>query len=466
MLFQHSRKRTMKVLLFTLFFIYGSAVSQITPSSVQAREGIRTLTLEQAVRLALANNRDLTMSKLEVDKAESQVSEALGMALPKLDLQASYTRALKKPVFYLPDFQNPSSGRIIPIEIGSTHQFDMTLTAEQTLFNSAVFIGMGTAHIYLDVTREMYRAKRAETVAGVRKAYYGVLVSSAVLDMMRENLKNAEENLQNVQVLAGQGLVSEYDQLRAEVGLENIRPEVIKAENGYRLSLNNLKISIGTPYEEDIAIRGTLEFAPVDRAVIDSAIAAVLRENPSLLALRRQAEVNDAIVSVQRADYLPKLSAFGNYQYTAQNNMFRVSLADFIGSSVVGLRLSMNVFNGLQTNARVEQAKIELQKSRELIVETENSLQTSVESILFQLKRAQERVEAQRRTVEQAEKGYRIATTRFTTGSGTQLEVRDAQLALTQARVNRIEAVYDYLVASADLDQVLGRVPAYADAYD
>ncbi len=456
----------MKVPIFTLLLICGTAVSQVTQSSPQTREGIRSLTLEQAVRSALASNRDLAMSKLEVDRAESQVSEAVGLALPKLDLQASYTRALKKPVFYLPDFQNPSSGRIIPIEIGSTHQFDMTLTAEQTLFNSAVFIGMGTARVYLDVTRELYRAKKAETVAVVRRAFYAVLVSSAVLDMMRENLSNAEENLRSVQILAGQGLVSEYDQLRAEVGLENVRPEVIKAENSHRLSLNNLKISIGTPYEEDIAIRGALEFEPVDAEVIDSAISAVLNENPSLQALRRQAEVNDAIVSVQRADYLPKLSAFGNYQYTAQNNIFRVSPADFIGSSVVGLRLSMNVFNGLQTNARVEQAKIELQKSRELIVETENGLQTSVESILFQLKRARERVEAQRRTVEQAEKGYRIATIRFTTGSGTQLEVHDAQLALTQARVNRIEAVYDYLVASADLDQVLGRIPVYADVHE
>jgi outer membrane protein len=456
----------MKCLLLILSLIPVAAVSQFSASPVPVENGVRSLTLEQAVSSALTNNRDLRTSKLEVDKAEARVNEAIGFALPTLDLQASYTRALKKPVFYLPDFQNPSSGRIIPIEIGSTHQFDMTLTAEQTLFNSAVFIGMGTAQTYLDVTRELYRAKKVETIARVRKAFYGVLVSSAVLDMMKENLKNAEENLKNVQLLAAQGLVSEYDQLRAEVGLENIRPEVIKSENNYRLSVNNLKIMMGTPYEEDVTIVGTLEFEPVDEGVLASAISSVLHENPSLQALRHQVEVNDAIVSVEQSDYLPKLSAFGNYQYTAQNNIFRLSLPDFIGSSVVGLRLSMNVFNGLQTNARVEQAKIDLQKSKEMIVETENSLQTSVESVLFQLKRARERVEAQRRTVEQAEKGYRIATTRFTTGSGTQLEVNDAQLALTQARVNRIEAVYDYLVASADLDQFLGRVPDYADAHD
>ncbi|MDH3253111.1 MAG: TolC family protein [Ignavibacteria bacterium] len=454
----------MKIIPIVLSVIPLTAFSQSDVPSRPVGDGVRSLTLEQAVLSALTGNRELLTSKLEVEKAEARVSEAVGFALPTLDLQASYTRALKKPVFYLPDFQDPASGRITPIEIGSTHQFDMTLTAEQVLFNSTVFIGLGTARTYLDVTSELYRAKKVETVTKIRRAFYAVLVSSAVLDMMRENLENASENLRNVQLLTAQGLVSEYDQLRAEVGLENIRPEVIKAENNHRLSLNNLKVMMGMRFEEEINVQGTLEFEPVDDNVLQSALSTVLQDNPSLRALRKQAEVNDAFVSVERADYLPKLSAFGNLQYSAQNNMLRISLPDFIGSSVVGLRLSMNLFRGLQTNARVEQAQIDLQQSKEMILDLENTLQTSVESILSQLTRARERVEAQVRTVEQAEKGYHIATIRFTSGSGTQLEVHDAQLALTQAKVNRIEAVYDYLVASADLDQVLGRVPAYADS--
>jgi outer membrane protein TolC len=172
-------------------------------------------------------------------------------------------------------------------------------------------------------------------------------------------------------------------------------------------------------------------------------------------------EVNEAIATVERSNYLPSLAAFGNYQFQAQKNDLRISTRDFINSAQVGLALSLNVFNGFRTAARVEQAELDVRKTEEQIALTENALKTAVQSTLTSLRRARERVEAQERTVEQAEKGYRIATTRFKTGSGTQLEVNDAQLALTTAKTNRIQAIYDYLVASADLDQLFGNRPPY-----
>ncbi|MEX0602758.1 MAG: TolC family protein, partial [Bacteroidota bacterium] len=113
------------------------------------------------------------------------------------------------------------------------------------------------------------------------------------------------------------------------------------------------------------------------------------------------------------------------------------------------------------TNARVDQARIEVRRSEEHLGSLETNFRTLTHSLVLQLQQTRRRIEAQERTVEQADRGYRIATTRFVSGSGTQLEVHDAQLALTQARVNRIQAVYDYLVASAELDQVLGIYPDF-----
>jgi outer membrane protein TolC len=172
-------------------------------------------------------------------------------------------------------------------------------------------------------------------------------------------------------------------------------------------------------------------------------------------------EVNDAIVGVERSEYLPSLAAFGNYQWQAQRNQWGVSTQDFIASAQIGLSLSMNVFTGLQTNARVDQARVDVRKAEEQAAGLELALRTEVEAVILRLRTARERLLAQERTVEQARKGYRIATTRYTSGSGTQLEVNDAQLALTRASVNRIQSVYDYLEASADLDQLLGRVPDF-----
>ncbi len=430
---------------------------------VMAQEPQRLkVTLQDAVRIGLQNNNELAAARYEVQKSDAKVNEAVGNALPTVDLSGRYARALKKPVFFLPDFQNPGSGRIVPIEVGSTHSFDFSLTASQILFNSAVFTGIGTAEIYSRAAREVYKAKEIQTIANIRKAFYGVLMAAEVHKMMEENLSNAKENYHNVEVLSKQGLVSEYDEVRASVAVGNLRPLVIQAENNYKSALNALKIVMGVPVDTELEIDGSLEFQPVDDELLEQASDLVMETNYNLRALRLQRDVNDELIAIERSDYLPTIAAFGNYQYQAAKNDLNLSSSDFVASSLVGVTLSMNLFKGLRTNARIEEAELELRKTNEVIAGTEKGLKTSAETIVMRIKEARVRIEAQQKTVEQAERGYRIATVRFKSGSGTQLEVNDAQLALTQAKVNRIQAMYDYLVAVAELDEITGRIPDFA----
>ncbi|MEP0822713.1 MAG: TolC family protein [Ignavibacterium sp.] len=444
------QKTIIILLLSSLFISTGVAQPQPVP---------RLITLDEAIAIGLENNRDLKSSRLEVDRAEARVREAWGYALPSLDFSGRYTRALERPVFFLPDFANPSSGRTVPVQIGTEHAFDMTLSARQTLFNSTVIVGVGAARVYADVAKQLYRQREVETAANVRRAFYSVLLAGEVRTLMRQNLQNAEENLKNVRTMAAQGLISEYDQLRAEVGAENLRPEVIRAENNYALAIDALRATMGIGVSEPIDVAGSLVHQPLSEELLAAAEDIAVRDNPGLAALQLQIEVNEAFVSAERSNYLPILSAFGTLQYQAAKNSFAFSTNDFFRSTQVGLSLSFNIFQGLQTNAKVDQAVIEVRKSEEQLARTETTLRTAVHSLVLQIRQAKQRIEAQKKTVEQAERGYRIATTRFTSGAGTQLEVNDAQLALTQANVNRIQAVYDYLVASAGLDEALGRMP-------
>jgi outer membrane protein len=421
--------------------------------------GQSKLTLDDAVRIALERNQQLASTRYEVRKARAQVNEAYGTALPSLDLRGDYSHALKKPVFFLPDFENPESGRIVPIEIGSDHAFNVTISARQKLFDYAVFTGVGAAKTYATAAHEMYRAKELEVVANVRIAFYGVLLAAEVRDMMYANLQNAEDNLRNVRLLSSQGIVSEYDELRATVGVDNLRPAVIQSENRFALALDALKSAMGIDVREEIEIDGNLEFRKVNNELLASAQNNVLTTNASIQAMRLQVDVNRAYINYERSRYIPTIELFGNYQYQAAKNQFNFSGNDFIGSSIVGISFSFNLFQGFQTNSRVQQATMELRKSEQQLSAYETALKTMVHSTLLKIEEAERRVQSQERTVEQAEKGYRIATTRYVNGSGTQLEVNDAQLALTQAQLNKMQAVYDYLVASAELDNVLGRMP-------
>ncbi|NOY06100.1 MAG: TolC family protein [Chlorobi bacterium] len=455
-----TKKIIIAVAVFSLAFLTHGVTAQ-TPVKGEVRERLK-VTLQDAVRIGLQNNNELTAARYEVQKAEAKVNEAVGNALPTVNLSGRYSRALKKPVFFLPDFQNPGSGRIVPIEVGSTHSFDFSVSASQILFNSAVFTGIGTAEIYSRAAREVYKAKEIQTIANIRKAFYGVLMAAEVHKMMEENLSNAKENLHNVEVLSKQGLVSDYDEVRASVAVGNLRPLVIQAENNYKSALNGLKIVIGLPVNTDLEIDGNLEFQPVDDELLDRASDLVMETNYNLRALRLQRDVNDELIAIERSDYLPTIAAFGNYQYQAAKNDLNLTSSDFVASSLIGVTLSMNIFKGFQTDARIEEAELELRKTNEVIAGTEKGLKTSAETIVMRIKEARVRIEAQQKTVEQAERGYRIATVRFKSGSGTQLEVNDAQLALTQAKVNRIQAMYDYLVAVAELDEITGRIPDFA----
>ncbi len=450
---EHSMKFHRTAVIAALILITPILVL-ITP--ILARSQERIVTLDEAIDIALEKNRALKIAKLETAKADYQVSEAVGYALPSLTADGSYSRALKKPVFFLPDFQNPGSGKIIPIEIGADNAYQLGFTLSQVLFNAAVFTGVGTTKIYRKAAYELHRNVYNETVSNVKRAFFTVLYTKEVLKLTEASLKNAENNQRQVQILFDQGIVSNYDLIRAEVRTENTRPVVIESERNIELTRNNLKNAMGLPAGEQLDVSGELTFEAVDEEMLHLAEETLLENNASIQALKFQADVNEQMVSIYKAEYLPTLAAFGTYDWQAQNNRISsISGNDFVSSSMVGLSLSYNLFNGFQTTSRVDQAQVDLRKSEELLQGTKDFLQTRIQNIRYRLQESRRRIESQTRTVEQAQKGYEIAVTRYSSGSGTQLEVNDADFALANARVNRVQAIFDYNIARTDLEELL-----------
>jgi outer membrane protein len=436
----------------------------------------RHLTLQGAVRIALDRNTDLRSARFEVERSDARVLEAWGNAMPAVDFSGQYVHLIDKPVTFFPDYflygflkgidstTAKPSGKLIPISFSPGFSVTAAVNVRQILFNGAVFVGVGAAHIYAELARDLYESKHIETINKVRKAYYGALLAHEALELMRSSLQDAEENLKNVQLMRTQGIVSEYDELRAAVGVENLRPAVIQSETNATLALDNVRNTIGISNGAEIVLTDSLVFHPIDDSLLAVAETLVLETNPNLSAVQRQIDLNGAAVSAERSNYLPTIAAFGQYQYQAMKNDFTFSANDFYKSSMVGLSLSLSLFQGVQTRARVEQAQLEQRKSEEQRIGLERTLQTGVHSIVGALRQTRKRVEAQGKTVKMAERGYEIVKTRFLSNAATQLEVNDAELALTQAKVNRIQAVFDYLVASADLDQILGRRPEHVTA--
>lgn len=438
----------------------------LTAVMMAQQPSARHLTVEDAVRLAMDQNSDLKAARFDVDRADARVQEAWGYTMPAVDFGGKFTRTLKKPVFFFPNvFSSPPRlDQTIAVAIGSNYAIDAGFTARQLLFNGTVFAGVGAASIYSAAARDLYRSKQLETVTSVKKAFYQSLLAKEAMELMRSSLRNAEDNLKNVNLLRQQGLLSEYDGLRASVAVENLRPTVIQSETNASLAVENLKAAVGLNPSESIQPVGMMEYVPIDDSLLAAAPSVLLDANPAFAAVKKQIDVSNAFVLAERANYLPTIAAFGTYNYQMAKNAAVFSTNDLINSSSIGLQLSMSLFQGFQTNARVQQAQVDVRKSEEQKASVERNLKIGLTSILGNLRAAKQRIEAQERTVEQAERGYKIVTTRFMSGAATQLEVNDAELALTQAKVNRIQALFDYLVASTELDRMLGRLPSYVQS--
>src|SRR5690606_32522540 len=181
----------------------------------------------------------------------------------------------------------------------------------------------------------------------------------------------------------------------------------------------------------------------------------------------RQAELNEQLrraeVRAEQAEYLPEISFFANYGYSAQAdgslNPFAFGSAASVTSPQIGLQVSVPLFNGFRRPARVDQRRATLSQAETQSSLVEAQVENQVETLFDQVLEARQRADAQEVAVAQAQRGYEIASIQFREGLGSRLELTDAEVALRQSEFNRAQAVHDYLTARALLDQAVGLVP-------
>lgn len=414
-----------------------------------------TLTLDEAVNLALEKNSELKIARMEVEKSEQKLREARSGLFPKLDLNGQYQRFINKPVIFLP----PGSPFGPTLEIGSDNSYTASAQLSLPLFALPLYEGISLASDALEISEQNYSLVKNKIVGDVKKSFLAVILTRETKDVMQQSLKNAEDNFENIKRLNAAGTLSDYDVLRAEVQVENLKPVVLQMENNYKLSLEALKVTIGLDANQNIDVVGEMQFDESYKLPTeDEVIEELLKNNPQLAVLDKQVKLSDRNVSLEQASYFPSLAGFGNYQYQTQANDFNFSDYRWVKTFVLGLQLQVPIFNGFKTQSRVSQAEIGLNQAVEQKRNLTEAIKTQALSILYRVQQALLRIEGQNKTVRTAEEGYEIAKRRLENNVGTQLEVNDAELALRQAKLNRLQAIYDFKIAEADLETVLGRI--------
>ncbi len=465
----------------SLFLIFNIVLTISLKSAAQ----VRVLTLDDAIHIALENNSDVKISLMNTQKSRAAVREAFGYALPSLDLSANFAHFLKKPKMPFPDFEALLTNAtysilfdegVIPRDdnkfkpmqtqlqsFAQKNNYEASLTLTQILFSSTVFRGIGASQIYYDLSISELRNTIGKTKLNVERAFYGSLLMKEMLAITKASFENAQENLKNVKALFNQGLVSDFDRMQAEVQVENIRPTLMQMENLLATTLNDLKIILGVDQSVDIDVTGEFVYKPEELADESDLIDFALVNNHGLQSLKLKMDVDEAFIQLDVSEYWPTIAAFGNYTYAGSSDKW-----DFqnYNSATVGISFKMNLWQGHRTRNRVQQSTITYKQTEQQLEQFREYIINQVKAKMLELRRVQSLVEAQERNVNLAERAYEIATIRYKEGTGNQLEVQNADVALKQSRINRIQSIHSYIITKYELEQIMGRIDNfYIDPY-
>jgi outer membrane protein TolC len=489
------RVLTRIALLVALFAAHSSFVEGQTPEGPAAAPGgpevtVR-VTLDEALDTALEGSRELEQARLALSQADGQVAEAWADVYPQINLNTSYTRNLSPAVSFLPAiFFDPDAeeGDLIQVQFGAENVWGGSISLEQPLFRASVFIGLGAADRFQALQQETARGTEQDVLTRVRLLYYELLLAQEQASLLTRSLDRVGQSVEETRALNRAGLSSDYDLLRLEVELANLEPDLRRADNEVRRLRRDMAVELGLEPGTVVEVVGSLAalnlesptantpdnaplLARMGVAIPDELgeeqVTSLLERTSTTNSRLQQAGLNTALANTQlqleRAEYLPELSLFATYDVQAQHD----GAPRFFGGSSgqrgygrnVGLRFTLPVFTGFRQNARIDQMQANLRVAEVELDLAQQQVGNELRTLLERTEEARLRARGQSLAVEQARRGFEIASAQYREGLGSQLELTDAEVALTQSEFNYAQAVYDYLSNRARIDQLVGAVP-------
>ena len=414
----------------------------------------RPLSLTDCLNIALQQNATILKAKNDLEASHGVVVQTRAVALPQVQATGQYKdtdpRAIESSFRRWAFSRTPS--KLERRRRKSSNPF--TKAANWSRRSSA-------ASATKQQALAQYQTAVADTLLAVRVAYYDVLLAAQQITVHEASVNLLQKELEDQQRRYNAGTVPHFNVLRAEVAVANERPTLIQARNNYRIAKNNLSNLLGynLPREiwEDIPLNltDTLDAAPYE-VDLPEAIQQALSRRTELTALRKTEELQQLNIVNAKSGYKPTVQVFAGY--TWNNSQF--TDPNDIGYTLhgwnAGGQLSWSIFDGMLTHGKVIQAKALYDKSKTDVVDTGRQIELEVRTAYSEFIEAREVLESQQKVQEEAEEALREAEARAEAGTGTQLDVLDAQTSLTQARTTEIQALHDYDTARAQLERAIG----------
>ena len=404
---------------------------------------VRTLTLEQAVSIALERNLDIARAGEYAKYVQGKYVDERAAALPQLTLNGSFA-ALR-------------DGGLPAVTGGGSTQYDSAagVSLTQPLFTwGKIGAAIRAAEIGLKSSDEQLRMARQAATRDVTTAFWNVLLAKELLRLADENLKQKERHGEEAKKRFSAGVATDYDVLAAQVAVDNARPGVIRGENQVRLARERLRFFLALD-DEEVDASGVLEPVVSLPVPFDGALKSALANRPELKDSDYRVGVYNELINIASADNKPRLDLKGGAGW---HQLEFAGIRNDGPAWNLGLYLSFPFFDGMRTDGKVAQARSELATREIEKQKLLDSIRLEVRTALNDVRESSEIFTALSGTVRQAERLLQMAEKGYELGVKIRLEVDDAQTSLLQAQINRAKAATDYLAARVNLEWTMGRL--------
>ncbi len=443
------KRLTGKKMLLTAMALcaFGFAKAQ----TEQTTQNTLTLTLDKALEIALDENPTIKVAAEEIALKKVASKEAWQSLLPEASLNGSLDHTIKAAEMKLNDmsFKMGQDG---------TNTANAGLSINLPLFAPAVYRAMSMTKTDIELAVEKSRASEVDLINQVTKAYYQLMLAQDSYEVLQGSYKLAEDNFNVVNAKYQQGAVSEFDKISAEVQMRSIKPNVISAANAVTLAKLQLKVLMGITADVDIKTDDNLtnyESMLFANQLKEEDMS--LENNTTMKQFELNMKLLEKNVKSLKTNFMPTLSMSFSYQYQSLYNP-NINFFDYTWSNSSSLMFNLSIPLYRASNfTKVKSARIQMRQLDWNRIDTERKLNMQVVSYRNNMTASSEQVVSNKENVMQAEKAVQIAGKRYEVGKGTVLELNSSQVSLTQAQLTYNQSIYDYLVAKADLDQVLGK---------
>lgn len=459
----------MSSLRFRYLYWVGTFLLLSIAITISAEEH-KVLTLEDSLQIAKQSNLILKVAEQGLESSKAQLKIARSSLLPRISSTANYTyfKDVQKSVisadggfgFPMPgedmdEMPTPNADNeteLIELEFGAHHNLQGNVNLTQPVFAwGRFYYGYQAAKLQYEAAEKDFNAAENKLRLDVHQAFYRVLIAQEFVTVAEQSVELVEKQLKIAETSFEEGVTANFDVLRANVQLANAKSQLIRANNAVSTAKNSLKTLLNIQLTEQIAVKGTFE-TPEVKIQLDELIKLAHEKRPEIIQSQLNEQASEKQLSATKTRRLPDLSFFSNYQISHNE---RLTEMNRIWS--LGLQINIPIFDGFATGAAIKQNESIVTQLRLGTKQIKSTVEFEVRNAYLTLLEAKTLIDVQRETVAQAEESVRIANLQFENGMITTVELTDTQLALMQAKVNRLQAQYDYVAGLAQLEKAIGQ---------